>query len=713
MAEKNEKLYLSDNAQLMTEWDWKENDQLGLNPTRLTHGSTKRANWICVKGHHYSARIDHRTIMRSGCPFCAGKRPVVGENDLATTHPHLIEEWDYENNIQDPDSFLAGSSKKVNWVCKDCGFHWVAKICSRALKNSNCPVCMRIQRGKTKTITTIKKHGSLAEEFPQLSAEWDNEKNLPLTSTDVHRSSKNIVWWNGQCGHSWKASVGNRVAGNGCPICAGKQILLGFNDLGTKFPAIASEWHPKYNGNLKPNKVTAHSDKKVWWLCPTCGEAYYTSIYSRTSLRTGCPICNNKVVVVGLNDLTTTHPQIAKEWNDKRNGELRPSDIVGGSNKMVWWKCDKEHEWQAQVNSRIRGRGCPICAKVARPISRNKTYLEKNGSLAEVYPKIAAQWHYQKNGEISPDSITSGSSQCVWWMCEKGHEWEAVIYSRTAGRGCPICNNERSTSFPEQILYYYLSQVTTAVNRYKILGSEIDVYLPMLNVGIEYNGRYYHQNRRLQDEKKQCFFKEIGVRVISVYEGEESVFDGDNIFFQYINSDYLTLDHVVQYILRICSLPVVDINIKRDRTKIFEQYIITEKENSVAMKYPWLIDEWDYEKNGRLTPWLVSYGSKKRVHWRCKKCGYQWNSVVYARKKSGCPCCANRVVVEGVNDLSTTHPWLVQEWDAEKNDKRITEIVAGSHQYAWWICEKGHNWRAQIKSRAQGCDCPICSTLNK
>lgn len=708
MGDMAKKQYICNDTKLMIEWDWDENSKKGLYPDELTYGSTKKAYWICKNGHHYSARIDHRTIMKSGCPYCARKLPVKGVNDLETTHPHLLREWDYEQNLQEPHTYLAGSNKKANWICEKCGYSWVAKIADRALKNSKCPNCMRIQRGKTKTKNTIQRRGTLAQEYPDLALEWDFEKNGNLTPEQVHAGSKTKVWWIGKCNHSWSASIQNRVLGTGCPICAGKEVLAGFNDLLTKYPDVANEWHPTLNGKLKPNNVTAHSDSKIWWLCQTCGHSYYSSIYSRTSLHTGCPICCNKQIVEGYNDLETTHPRIAKEWNFARNGALTPTEVAAGSNKKVWWKCEMQHEWEATISSRTSGRECPICAKKGRTAKRQNTILLKRGSLLSRYPTIAEQWHPTKNAETTPDTVTPGSKKKVWWICEKGHEWTASIYSRVSGRGCPYCNFEHSTSFPEQALFFYLSQVTPAINRYMILSREIDIYLPEIKVGIEYNGRYYHANRGQQDEEKKIFLKEKGIRLISVNEGITAGIEGDNIYYQYVNSDYITLSEAIKCILKLCNLPSLDIDIERDRKQIYEQYIQHEKLNSLASKYPWVIEEWDYEKNGKLTPWQISYGSRKRVYWKCKKCGYQWSSVAYTRKKSGCPCCSNRVVVKGVNDLRTTHPNLATEWDYEKNDKAPTEVVAGSHQYAYWICKNGHSWRAQIKSRAQGIGCPKC-----
>ena len=628
MVNNKEKKYVSDYPHLIAEWDWELNT---IDPYKITHGSTKHAHWICMQKHKFSARIDHRTIMGSGCPYCAGKLPIPGQNDLATTHPYLIVEWDYEKNTKKPEDYLAGSNSKASWICRECGNHWDTSIYHRAIKNSKCPECMRIQRGKTKTQTTIALHGSLADVYPKLAAQWDYSKNGELKPTDVHSNSKSRVWWLCEKGHSWSAIIQNRVTGNGCPVCSGKAVLIGFNDLETTFPDIAAQWHPTKNEKLLPSMVTARSGKRVWWLCPTCNEDYRAIIYSRTSQGNGCPVCANKVVRVGINDLATTHPHIAKEWHPTKNGILKPTDIVAGSNSHFWWRC------------------------------------------------------------------------------EKGHSWRATANDRKSGRGCPYCNNEHSSSFPEQLLYYYLQQTTCAINRHKLSGREIDIYLPTLNIGIEYNGQYYHQNRKQQDAEKYDFLRSQGVRIIVVHEGDQEFVDGDNIFYRYKNSDYLNLDRVVYQVLELCALPAVDVDIQRDRPKIYEQFIFQEKLNSIAVKYPWLIEEWDYERNGKLTPWLVSYGSHKRIHWKCRKCNYHWLAVAYSRKTSGCPRCANRVVVPGKNDLATTHPYLLSEWDYDKNTILPTEVIAGSQRYAWWQCEHKHSWKAQIISRKNGTGCPICN----
>ena len=85
---------------------------------------------------------------------------------------------------------------------------------------------------------------------------------------------------------------------------------------------------------------------------------------------TGCPICANKEVLVGYNDLATTNPDLASEWHPTMNGALRPTDITAGSEKKVWWYGDCGHEWQSIVYHRNKGVGCPICSKEKRKTNK-------------------------------------------------------------------------------------------------------------------------------------------------------------------------------------------------------------------------------------------------------------------------------------------------------------------------------------------------------
>ena len=84
------------------------------------------------------------------------------------------------------------------------------------------------------------------------------------------------------------------VNGSGCPYCAGRKALPGFNDLATLEPKVAAQWHPTLNGGLTPSMVTAGSHRKVWWAC-SAGHAWKAAVYARAGpQKNGCPVCAGK-----------------------------------------------------------------------------------------------------------------------------------------------------------------------------------------------------------------------------------------------------------------------------------------------------------------------------------------------------------------------------------------------------------------------------------
>jgi len=220
------------------------------------------------------------------------------------------------------------------------------------------------------------------------------------------------------------------------------------NNLKRKFPRLAKQWHPTKNGELTPENVTPKSGKKVWWVCEKCGHEWKAMVNNRSDKGQGCPECGrkksgetlvkNKIAKIGS---LADNSDVAKEWHPTKNGKLTPYDVTSGSAKIVWWVCEKGHEWSARLNSRsIGGNGCPYC-------SNQKIWNtgdERDNTLAAVNSEVAAEWHPTKNGELTPYDVSLRSNKKVWWMCEKRHGWEAVISNRTLRNdGCPKCYRER------------------------------------------------------------------------------------------------------------------------------------------------------------------------------------------------------------------------------------------------------------------------------
>ena len=111
----------------------------------------------------------------------------------------------------------------------------------------------------------------MLHERTNLLKEWDESRNFPLTPDTVSYGSKKKVWWTCENGHSWQTTVHVRSEGSGCPYCAGRKVLPGFNDLKTLCPGVAAQWHPSLNGALTPGTGAQQCG------CPVCAGTVSTT----------------------------------------------------------------------------------------------------------------------------------------------------------------------------------------------------------------------------------------------------------------------------------------------------------------------------------------------------------------------------------------------------------------------------------------------------
>jgi hypothetical protein len=203
--------------------------------------------------------------------------------------------------------------------------------------------------------------------------------------------------------------------------------------------------------------------------------------------------------------------------------------------------------------------------------------------LQTLFPEISREFDAGKNEGITPTEICAKSGKKVWWLCKKGHSWQAPVISRTNLRaGCPICAGQR-------------------------------------------------------------------------------------------------------------TLP---------------------GENDLATLRPDLAAEWHPSKNKNFRPSDCTISSGRRIWWRCKE-GHEWQSVVSARTgkdNCGCPYCYGRYAIPGVNDLETVNPVLAREWNTDKNNGlQPSQVMPYTNRKVWWLCQKGHEWKATVSDRSDGKGCPFCS----
>lgn len=485
-----------------------------------------------------------------------------------------------------------------------------------------------------------------------LLKEWDYERNLKelkITPVDIAPGSSKKIYWICKKGHRWQSRIHSRTKYNHkCIYCTNQKALKGFNDfekwcLDNDKNDLLKEWD--YEKNLmQPYEYTKCSGKKVFWKCSK-NHSWDATIAHRVSENTGWPICGNKKLLKGYNDLKTLRPDISREWHPTKNNNRKPDDFLVGSHYKVWWKCKKGHEWEASIESRTRKRnasGCAVCSKKKLYKGENDLVTYCNNHIEVKY--LLQEWNYQKN-TIKPDEIVATSDKKVWWICSNNHEWNATLNSRVRGNRCTKCNP--NTSFPEQAIFYYISQIfKNTTSRYNINKTELDIFIPELNTGIEYDGYYFHKNTEQREMAKNKICQENNIRLIRIREKGLCIYDNcEYIIRDEIDSDY-SLNIVTSKLLNLLNIEY-DVNIKRDKMKIIQQYKAYLKNESLELLYPNLVLEWDNDKNNGLKLSNFTKGSHDKVHWKCAKCGHKWIAEIKSRVNgNGCKICGRQKVIE-------------------------------------------------------------------
>lgn len=495
------------NPELVKEWHPSKNGQLI--PFDFAPKSNKVVWWKCPKGdeHEWKAKIYSRTDGNS-CPVCSGHK-VVSSNCLATLNPELASQWHPSKNSElTPFDVTPNSGKKFWWKCPKGNDHeWFASVDNRT-RGRGCPICSN---------KIVVESNSLMTLSPNLANEWHPSKNNPLTPRDVTLGSNKKVWW--QClknkNHEWFTSVVKRTSGQGCPFCYERKPKKG-ESLAEVNQVLAQEFHPFKNGQLTAYDIFPTSHKKIWWKCPEGEDHEWEATIASRTYGNGCPICSKRKIV-SSNCLANTNPLLASQWHPTKNKGLSPYEISEGGHQIVWWKCPEgpDHEWRAQVKSRSIGRGCPFCA--------NQKVVPSN-CLAQVFPQLAKEWHPIKNGDLTPFDLVGQSSKKIWWKCNKGkdHEWVASPNTRSKGIGCPYCTltpqSRQELTITFELKQFFKINPKGFKTRVKGKLWTIDIYIKELKLGIEFDGSYWHKDKRQLDKIKTKKLVESGINIIRVRE---------------------------------------------------------------------------------------------------------------------------------------------------------------------------------------------------
>lgn len=359
-------------------------------------------------------------------------------------YPEIAAMWNSALNGEGPENTTSGSSAKKFFTC-DQGHDFDVAPKALTRRGQECPYCSgaRVLAGYNDLTTT----------HPLLAAEYLSTN--PIAVTAISAGSNKIVCWKGtECGHEWTAQVNSRRAGNGCPYCANRKTLPGFNSLADLFPDMLSSWDYEKN-DVDPTEIAPGRNALAHWKCPGCSHSWRTSPNNRTRAGSGCPSCGH-----GKVEITDERWELLANELSDRNADKASIRMSSGNIELVWWKCSAAgHEWRAAVANRARGAGCPMCSGF--------TVVSGETDLATRFPLVAEEWD---DPERLASETPPGADYYVQWKCKaEGHTWRASPFARTRmNQGCPHCHgigsNSRRVATVEDLFRWWDAEANTGVD---------------------------------------------------------------------------------------------------------------------------------------------------------------------------------------------------------------------------------------------------------
>jgi hypothetical protein len=414
---------------------------------------------------------------------------------------------------------------------------------------------------------------------------------------------------------------------------------------------LVREWHPTKNGALGPQDVGPTSPVEVWWRCSRDPRHEWKSPVKRRLKRVrlgrGCPICRGFLVTLATS-LAGRYPDLARQWHESANGDLTPHVVAPGSHRKIWWRCPEgaDHIWQASINSRTRGGGCPFCVNAR---------VSMTNCLATKFPSIAAEWHPSRNGALTATDVRPAWKEKVWWLCRVSpeHEWQATPYYRTHywRTGCPYCPRKPATA------------AESLATRHPDLAAE---WHPTRNGRLSpddvHPASHFQAWWRCVRDPRHVWNASVANRARGAG----------------------------------CSICA---NRKFDATNS----LATLEPALAAQWHPTknrrLTPDQVGPGSGKRVWWKCAVADD-----------HVWRTTILSRSQGrGCPFCSHRYASRD-HCLAKLFPKLARQWHPTKNGKlRPQDVVPGSHRRVWWQCASGHAWAAPVHKRTtEGRGCPHC-----
>lgn len=286
--------------------------------------------------------------------------------------------------------------------------------------------------------------------------------------------------------------------------------LIEFWDFGRNIPL-----------GLDPSRVTVGSAYKCWFKCRDIPNHSFIARPREIIRGRGCGVCRGFQLHRGFNDFESCLPYESYFWDYDAN-RCNPWEIIKSSHEKFWFICEVGHSFYTALSKVYSGRWCSYCS--------GHRVISGENDLATTHPDIASQ--IDPSSGIDPTTIKSYSNHRVPWIClnDPSHRWTAIVANRTKrGDGCAVCGQALKRSKMEVEIFNWIDStllpgLEVVPNDKTVLdGKHIDIYIPSLRIGFEYNGNYWHRDKG--DPEGPSAFKEKlakskGIRLYTIWEDD-------------------------------------------------------------------------------------------------------------------------------------------------------------------------------------------------
>ena len=495
------------------------------------------------------------------------------------------------------------------------------------------------------------------------------------------------------------------------------------------FPGAKDEFIEELNPGIEINKITKSSSIPIFWKCTKCSKPSQSSPNNRFRGNNYkpflCPTCSRKrqdqkrrvTAAKKSGSIYDVSEKIREEWDWEKNGDLNPRKISKNSMDKFYWICSTcSKSFQASAYHRcIDGTGCKECSQAAMGKRYQLTAARKN-FFGKSHPHLLEEWDYEKNEE-PPENYSKSSNLKVHWVCKFGHSFEQSINDRTGEKqlNCPTCNIS-GTSKNELRLYCELKNLYQSTKwHYSDFGFEIDIFIPEINIGIEYDGFFWHKGKESFDKKKSKIINEKGITLIRLREEGLSVVNEN--FIEVPKNRHLSFEIFKKLLLKINNC--LEKNNEKVIHKItsIKSFSSNSEFNLLVSRLPSPPEEesflnlnpdkasfWDYQKNFPLTPDLFPPRSTFVAHWLCKGCNLSFTKTIDRMSSSvyGCNKCAKK---GWANKRHTNKQKSIKAFDVRPelknflNDNDLEKIKKnspGSHIKISLKCKKCNGERKNV-----------------